>query len=126
MRFRGGYFIAFLILLAIEILIALYVNDKFVRPYLGDVFVMGLMYAFVMSFVKVKPIVAAIGVLMFAFIIEVCQYLNMVEILGLQHSRLARTVLGTSFSWADLVLYVVGFAAILMIERIRKTSGAIA
>src|SRR5690606_40948311 len=117
MRFRGGYFIAFLVLLAIEILIALYVNDKFVRPYLGDVFVIGLMYAFVMSFVKVKPIVAAIGVLMFAFIIEVCQYLNMVEILGLQHSRLARTVLGTSFSWADLVLYVVGFAAILMIER---------
>jgi uncharacterized membrane protein YuzA (DUF378 family) len=126
MRFRGGYFIAFLVLLAIEILIALYVNDKFVRPYLGDVFVIGLMYAFVMSFVKVKPIVAAIGVLMFAFIIEVCQYLNMVEILGLQHSRLARTVLGTSFSWADLVLYVVGFAAILMIERIRKTSGAVA
>ncbi len=126
MRFRGGYFIAFLILLAIEILIALYVNDKFVRPYLGDVFVMGLMYAFVMSFVKVKPMVAAFGVLMFAFIIEVCQYLNMVEILGLQHSRLARTVLGTSFSWADLVLYVVGFAAILMIERIRKTSGAVA
>ena len=34
---RIGYAIATVILLLIEVLIALYVHDAFVRPYIGDV-----------------------------------------------------------------------------------------
>ena len=40
-------FILFMIFLAIEVLIALYVHDDFVRPYLGDVLVVVVLYFFV-------------------------------------------------------------------------------
>ena len=36
---RIGYAIATVILLLIEVLIAIYVHDAFVRPYIGDVLV---------------------------------------------------------------------------------------
>ena len=41
---RAFYAAAFLILLAIEVLIALFVHDRFVRPYLGDVIVVIVVY----------------------------------------------------------------------------------
>ena len=36
---RWRYFVIFLLLLIIEVLIALYVHDDFIRPYIGDVLV---------------------------------------------------------------------------------------
>ena len=45
MQRRAAYGIAALILLVVEVLIALFVNDQFVRPYLGDVLAVVLVYA---------------------------------------------------------------------------------
>ncbi len=42
LRFRKGYALAAAILLAIEILIALFVRDRLVRPYLGDALAVAL------------------------------------------------------------------------------------
>lgn len=41
---RIGYAIATVILLLTEVLIALYVHDAFVRPYIGDVLVVIVIY----------------------------------------------------------------------------------
>ena len=41
---RIGYAIATVILLLIEVLIAVYVHDAFVRPYIGDVLVVVVIY----------------------------------------------------------------------------------
>lgn len=43
-RRRIHYAIAFLILLTIEVLIALFVHDVFIRPYFGDVLVVIVLY----------------------------------------------------------------------------------
>jgi hypothetical protein len=118
--FNKKYFLLFLLVFATEVLIALYVHDDFVRPYLGDVFVVILIYCFVKSFVNLKVWMAAVAVLAFAFGVEVCQYFNLVEKLNLQHSKLARTVIGTSFSWWDMLTYVVGIAVVLAVEKSRK------
>jgi hypothetical protein len=104
----------------IEVLIALYVHDDFIRPYFGDVLVVILIYCFVKSFVKIKVWMAAVAVLAFAFGVELCQYLNLVERLNLQHSRLARTVIGMSFSWIDLLTYVVGVAIVIIVEKSKR------
>ena len=48
---RIGYAIATVILLLIEVLIALYVHDAFVRPYIGDVLVVVVIYTFIRIFV---------------------------------------------------------------------------
>jgi hypothetical protein len=65
------------------------------------------------------PIPLAIAVLLFAFFIEVLQYFNLVNLLGLGGSTIARIVLGSSFEWIDLIAYTAGVIAILFVERRR-------
>ena len=48
---RLHYGITFLILLMIEVVIAIYVHDDFIRPYIGDVLVVAVVYCFVRIFV---------------------------------------------------------------------------
>lgn len=118
--FNKKYFALFLLLFAIETLIAIYINDSFIRPYFGDVLVVILIYCFVKSFVDWPVFPVAAGVLAFAFAIEGLQYLNIIETLGLQHNRIARTVIGTSFSWEDMLCYTAGFLIVLIIDKHKK------
>jgi len=60
---------------------------------------------------------AAIAVLLFAFMVESLQYLNIVETFDIQ-DKIARTVLGTSFSWMDMLCYVVGIVMVLAVEKL--------
>lgn len=63
------------LLFIVETLIAIYVHDQFIRPYLGDVLVVILIYCFVRSFLKntCRPD-AFVGVLLFSYFIELLQY----------------------------------------------------
>lgn len=116
-RFDKYYFGLAVLVFLIELLIALYVHDQFVRPYLGDVLVVMLIYCFIKAFFRLPVLTAAGIVLMFSFTIELLQYLNVVEVLGLERSRVARIVIGTSFSWADLVMYAAGAGIIMLVEK---------
>lgn len=117
--FNKNYFVLALLVFLTEVGIALYVDDSFIRPYFGDVLVVILLYCFAKSFLKLPVIMVALCVLLFAFTIEFLQFLNVVEKLGLQNSKLARTVIGTSFSWEDIVCYVVGITIVLVVEKYR-------
>ncbi len=117
LTFNKNYFGFAILIFSIEVLIALYVNDSFVRPYLGDVLVVILIYCFLKSFLKLPVLTAAIFVLVFSFAIEFLQFLNIVEKLRLEKSKIARTVLGTSFSWIDLLTYVAGIAIVIAVEK---------
>jgi hypothetical protein len=118
-QFNRNYFILTILLFLTEIAIAIYVHDDFIRPYFGDFLVVILLYCFVKSFVKVSVLIAASFVLIFSFGIEIAQYFNMVEKLGLQHSKIARVVLGNSFAWMDLLAYVLGILTVIGIETLR-------
>ena len=123
-QFNRNYFAITILLLLLEIAIALYVHDNFIRPYFGDFLVVILLYCFLKSFVKVSVWVAAALVLLFSFAIESAQYLNLVEKLGLQHSKIAKVVLGNSFAWMDLLAYTLGILAVIIMEKILfKTKG---
>lgn len=115
-KFDLKYFAITISLFIIELIIALYVHDNFVRPYFGDVLVVILIYCFIKSFFNLKVIITSTLVLLFAFTIEYLQYLNIVEMLELQSSKIARTVIGTSFSWADIISYVSGILIVILIE----------
>lgn len=116
MTFNRKYFALASLVFVMEVCIALFVKDKFVRPYVGDVLVVILMYCFVKSFFKWNVNAVALGVLAFAFLIEFFQYLNIVEKLDLKNP-VVRTVLGTSFAWYDVWAYIAGFALVLLIEK---------
>jgi hypothetical protein len=117
LHFNRNYFLLTILLFVIEVFIALYVNDNFIRPYLGDVLVVILIYCFVKSFLKISVTKAAIGVLLFAFFVETLQYFAIIEILGLQDNQLARTVIGTSFAWEDILAYLVGIVIVIVCEK---------
>ena len=122
LRFQKQYFILAILLFVTEVLIAAYVHDGVVRPYIGDLLVVMLIYCFVRSFLNSPVLHTAIAVLLFAYLIEILQYFHLVRLLGLQHYRLAWIVLGSSFEWIDLIVYTVGIAIVLVLEK--KIRGA--
>ncbi|MEO8769631.1 MAG: DUF2809 domain-containing protein [Ferruginibacter sp.] len=115
--FNKKYFILTLVLFVTEVLIALYAHDKIIRPYIGDVLVVILIYCFFKSFLNVSVLPLAIAVLIFSFCIEFLQYLHIVDLLGLSQYKIARIVIGTSFAWTDILAYCVGIGIVLLVER---------
>lgn len=113
------YFMLFALLLIVELLIGIYMHDAFIRPYGGDFLVVILLYSFVKSFIDTSVIKTAIGVLVFAYVIEISQYFHLIKHLGLAHSRVSLLILGNNFSFSDLVCYTLGILLVLLIERIR-------
>ncbi|WP_052257111.1 DUF2809 domain-containing protein [Flavobacterium sp. AED] len=117
LTFNKNYFGFAILIFFIEVLIALFVHDTFVRPYLGDVLVVILIYCFLKSFLKLLVLKVALFGLLFSFTMEFLQFLNIVEKLHLEKSKIARTVIGTSFSWIDLLTYIMGIAIVIIIEK---------
>ncbi|MBI3883468.1 MAG: DUF2809 domain-containing protein, partial [Sphingobacteriales bacterium] len=98
---------------------ALYIHDKFIRPYAGDFLVVMLLYCFIKSCIKAPVIPTAIAVLLFAYFVEMSQYFQLVKILNLQNSKAATIILGNSFGWTDIITYTLGTATIIVIEKAR-------
>ena len=105
---RIPYAILFLMLLVTEILIGLYVNDNFVRPYVGDVLITILLCCLFRTITQNKVKLLWVYVFIFATFVEFAQYIQIVKILGLENNRLLATIIGTSFSHIDLVCYGIG------------------
>jgi hypothetical protein len=119
LKFDKTYFLLFCLLFLVEVLIALYVHDSIIRPYVGDLLVVILIYCFIKSFLDVRVFPTAIFVLLFSFSVEVLQYFTIVEKLGLEKSKVASTIIGTSFEWIDLLAYLGGIIIVLVIEKTR-------
>ncbi|MBS1563526.1 MAG: DUF2809 domain-containing protein, partial [Bacteroidetes bacterium] len=100
--FYPRYFIAAVLLLLTEILIALYVHDAIIRPSGGDFLVVILLYCLVKGFWNTRVVPTALTVLAFSYVMEVLQYFNIVRVLGLERYTLARVIIGTTFQWTDL------------------------
>lgn len=113
---RLQYCITGLVLFLTELCIALYLHDKIIRPYIGDILVVILIYAAAQAVLRAPVLPVATGVLVFAVAIEVSQYFKIIRKLNLQHNRMASIVLGSSFSWLDIVCYVVGILVVLASE----------
>ncbi len=111
------YFLVSLLLFGIEIAIALFVHDSIIRPYIGDLLVVILLYCFLKTFIRIGVTKAGIGVLLFAYSIETLQYFNLVDLLGLTHNQLAKIVIGSSFSWTDLISYTFGILIVFYLEN---------
>lgn len=120
LTFNLKYFLLAIIFFITEVFIALFVHDGFIRPYVGDYLVVMLIYCAVKTFVKAAPLKTAAGVLIFSYVIEVLQYLDIVERLGLSGNVIAKTVIGYGFEWWDILAYTLGVITILIMEQQTK------
>jgi hypothetical protein len=114
--FNSKYFSLALLLLITEIIIGAWVHDAFIRPFGGDFLVVILIYCMAKSFIDTPVSPTVIGVLLFAYMVEISQYFHLVNILGLERSTAARIIMGTSFSWTDMLMYTLGMLLVLIIE----------
>lgn len=108
--------VIFLALLFTEALIALFVHDNFVRPYIGDALVVIVLYFFVRIFVPQGWRFLPLAIFVFAGGVEVLQYFRLVEILGVQDNRFLRVLIGSTFDWKDILCYGAGCALLGMGE----------
>ena len=116
-KFDKKSFSIAIIIFLIEVIIALYIKDKIIRPFVGDILVVIFIYYFIKAFINTKTINIAIFTLFFSFVVEILQYFNFVEMIGLGHNKAARIIIGTSFSWIDLLCYFVGFILLFFIDK---------
>jgi len=115
---NGKYLLLAVIVFFIEVFIALFIEDSLVRPFLGDALVVILIYCALRIFLSVNYWKAALGVFIFACVIEILQYFDYVKLLGLEHNRILSVAMGRTFEWLDFVAYFAGFLIILAVEKI--------
>lgn len=116
-QFNKNYLLFSAGIFATEILIAIFVKDAFIRPYFGDFLAAILVYTFLKSFGSIGILKAAIISLLFSYVIELMQFVDFLHLTGLQDYKIIRIVLGSSFSWADLLAYTLGIMAVLFFEN---------
>jgi hypothetical protein len=116
LRFHKTYLLFTVLLLLIEIVIALFVHDNFIRPYAGDVLVVILIYCFLKTFLNIPALPTAIAVFLFACSVEYLQFLHITERLGLQNNTAAHIIIGSSFEWLDIAAYAAGTLLLLIVE----------
>jgi hypothetical protein len=102
-----------------EVFIGRFTHDGVVRPYGGDFFIVMLLYCLVKSFFNTPVLPTAVCVLIFAYMVEISQYFHLINLLGLQHSKLARLLLGTTYSLNDMLIYTLGILVVLIVENLR-------
>ena len=110
--------IAFVVLFVIEVIIAVFAKNKFIRAYVGDAIVVVLIYCFIKSFIRNEIKVLWLYIFIFAVLVEIGQYFNLVGLIGLGGNKLARIIIGTSFSFWDIICYFVGCVGIWLFEVI--------
>lgn len=111
------YLLLFIVILLVELYIGFYVHDAIIRPYIGDLLVVILMYSFVKIFWKADNVKVAAYTFVFSCLVELAQYFKLVNVIGLGENKLARVLIGTSFSWIDILAYFGGFLVIVVGER---------
>ena len=117
-KFNKRYLLLTVLLFIIELIIGIYVHDNIIRPYIGDLLVVILLYCLLKSFIEIPLMPAAIGVLIFAYIVEISQYFDIVDRIGLGSYKLARIIIGTSFSWTDMLCYTIGIGIVIITENV--------
>ncbi len=114
------YLLLSLLLFLIEVFIALFIQDAFIRPYGGDFLVVILLYCTIKGIVNSSELKTAAAVLSFSYLIETLQYFQFVKVLGLDSYPLANIIIGTSFAWWDIVAYTLGIVTVLAFETKTK------
>jgi hypothetical protein len=116
LKFNKTYTPLFIVLLAIEILIAKFLTSGFIRYTFGDFLAVICLYCFFRSFVDIDTLKISITVLIIAYLIEFFQLINVLSIFNLQNNHLLKIILGSTFNISDLVAYTLGIITVLIIE----------
>ncbi|SEP65458.1 ribosomal maturation YjgA family protein [Flavobacterium urocaniciphilum] len=116
-QFNLKYFLVFISIFIVEVCIALFIKDNFIRPYFGDYLVIFLVHFFCLSLIKADKNKIALAVLLFAFFVEIVQYFQVLSYFKLEKNKILRVVAGNTFSFEDLLIYTLAFFTIVIFNK---------
>lgn len=119
MKKRIIYIVLFVAGVAIEIIIGKYINDSFIRPYVGDVLVVMVLYCLIRAVVPNGVKLMPLYVFLFAAAVEVLQGAGLSNIPFIAERPVLKIVFGSVFDWKDIACYAVGCAIVWGIEALR-------
>lgn len=120
-RFNFSYFLLTLVLIGVEIFIGACMHDAVIRPYGGDLLVVILLYCLVRSFWELPVLRLSLGILVFSYLEEAGQYFHLADKLGFTRPSLMRVLIGTYFTWTDILSYTLGIGLVLVVEGLKRT-----
>jgi hypothetical protein len=121
LRFQPAYFISAILLVVTDFLLINRLHDAIIRHDGGDLIWGIFLYCVVRSFVNGPVKQMAICVLLFCYVEEILQYFHLADRLGFTKPSLMRTLIGTTFSWLDMLCYTLGIGVVLILEtRLEK------
>lgn len=115
--------IIFICIFMIELYIGIFVKDRYIRPYFGDILVIPLIYSFFNIFFNNNHKKLLLRVVIFAIFIEILQYFKLVELLNIKN-KILRIIIGTTYDLSDIICYIAGgiltYLIVLIIKRKRS------
>lgn len=103
-------------LFILELGIALFVHDRLIRPFLGDVLVVLLIYCALQMVFRAPGRKMALFVLALACLVECLQAVDYVAWLGVDRVPWLSVALGRTFSWEDFLAYLAGYWLLHRVE----------
>lgn len=104
-----------------EVLIATQLSHvAWIRAYLGDVLVVVLLYAAIRAMLRLNDHAVLLGVFVLACAMEVAQYVHLAERLGYARGDVMYTLIGNTFSWADIGCYAAGCVVVAGVLALSK------
>ena len=113
---RLQYASATILLLLVEVCIAIFVHDDFVRPYVGDILASLLLYVFVRVFLPKNHTLLPLWIFLFAVGVECLQLVRITEFLNVNDGFLL-TLMGSYFDAKDILCYAIGCTVAWLHER---------
>ena len=106
----------FSIILLIEVCIGAFLKTGIIRSHGGDVLIMPAMYFFVRMLYPRKIKLLPYMLFIFAAIVELLQYLNLLELLSIRRTSLLGIILGSTGDIKDIFCYFLGTLLIIAYE----------
>ena len=106
-RWKWNYALLALFTLLLEIAIEHFFKGGFIRYFMGDFFIVWLLFYSLRTIINLDPRKIIFAVILFSFTIEFLQLAQFPARMGWE-SRLSDIVLGSSFDPLDLVAYLLG------------------
>ncbi len=119
-QIKFNYLCISILLLITEILIAIFAKDEFIRPILGDYLAALFVFYILATFLKISETKTALLALSICYFIEGLQFMHILEVFDLEKYSILKIIVGTSFSWTDMLAYTLGIITVLLIHNRKK------
>ena len=90
----------------------------FVRGELGDYLVVILLFAMVRAVWSVSSRPLAVGIFVFACLVEFAQGLALADRLGFARGSWPSIIIGTTFQWSDIAMYAAGCVTVWLLSEL--------